>query len=486
MNKLIKCFCTLLAVLMIFTSSTVAFASTQSSALQSDNKYHTYTHNTKFDAFNKVMGIDVSEHNKTIDFNAVKADGIDFVYVRVGYTGYTKKKFSLNYDKYYDTYINNALAAGLQVGVYWYSQALNEDEAAQEANMLLSAISNPDGSPKYNITMPVVDDYEFASQPTDGRLDTAGLSKDQMTANVLSFISTVSQQGYIPCLYANKTFLEKSVSASQIAPFAKIWLAHYNTVTGYAGDYEYWQFTSSGKVSGISTNVDMNVWYQGTTSAPPVVAPSQPDTTVPSAQPDTSTTQPTTQLTTVAPVSAAKVTNLKVKSKTNTTITFTWMKQSGVDYYNIYKYDSNSDSYNHIASTDGNVNNIKISKLPEGTYFRFKVTAVANGKEGSRSEPCKVVTNPRKVQTKLATSSKKKKITFKWKKTTGTGYQYQWSTSKNFKTNYLTKTTKKTNVTISTSQSKKTYYVRVRAYKTHSNGTKYYGKWSTVKKVKVK
>lgn len=497
MKKFIKYFSALLAVLMIFTSSTVALASTQSSILQSDGKYHTYTHNTKFDTFNKVMGIDVSEHNKTIDFNAVKANGIDFVYVRVGYTGYTKKKFSLNYDKYYDTYINDALTAGLQVGVYWYSQALNVDEAAQEANMLLSAISNPDGSPKYNITMPVVDDYEFASQPKDGRLDTAGLSKDQMTANVLSFVSTISQRGYTPCLYANKTFLEKSVSASQIAPYAKIWLAHYNTVTGYAGDYECWQFTSSGKVSGISTKVDMNVWYQGATPAPapvPVVTPPQPepqpDTTVPSTQPDTSATQPTTQPTTVpttvAPVSAAKVTNLKVKSKTNTTITFTWKKQDGVDYYNIYKYDSSSDSYIHIASTDGNVNNIKISKLPEGTYFRFKVTAVANGEEGSRSEPCKVVTNPRKVQTKLAKSNKKKKITFKWKKTTGTGYQYQWSTSKNFKTNYLTKTTKKTNVTISTSQSKKTYYVRVRAYKTHSNGTKYYGKWSTVKKVKVR
>ena len=63
MNKLIKYFCALLAVLMIFTSSTVVFASTQSSILQSDGKYHTYTHNTKFDAFNKVMGIDVSEHN---------------------------------------------------------------------------------------------------------------------------------------------------------------------------------------------------------------------------------------------------------------------------------------------------------------------------------------------------------------------------------------------------------------------------------------
>lgn len=132
------------------------------------------------------------------------------------------------------------------------------------------------------------------------------------------------------------------------------------------------------------------------------------------------------------------------------------------------------------------MNTFKVRGLPEGSYFRFKITAVVGGNEGARSEPYKVVTNPRKVQTKLAKSTKKRKITFKWKKTTGTGYQYQWSTSKNFKKNYLTKTTKKTSVTISTSKSRKTYYVRVRAYKTHSNGKKYYGKWSTVKKVKVK
>ncbi len=466
MKKFIKVICTLLAVILAFQSSLTAFASTSTVCKYDNNK--TYMHNTKFDALTKINGIDVSEHNKTIDFNAVKADGIDFVYVRVGYTGYTKKKLSLNYDAYYDANITNAIAAGLQVGVYWYSQALNEEEAAMEATMLFNALSNSDGTPKYNITMPVVDDYEFAGVGDSGRLDSAKLSKEQMTANVLAFTNVVSQRGYIPCLYANKSFLEGHVYASQISPYAKIWLAHYNTVTGYAGDYEYWQYTSSGKVAGISGRVDMNVWYQGAMTL-------QNNQVVPQPQPQP---EPT--------VSAAKVKGLKVKTKTNTTITFTWTKQNGVDFYNVYKYDSNTDAYQLISSTIGNVNTLKITGLPEGTYFRFKVTAVVGDKEGSRSDPCKVVTNPRKVQTKLATSSKKKKITFKWKSTTGTGYQYQWSTSKNFKSNYLTKTTKKTNVTISTSQSKKTYYVRVRAYKTHSNGTKYYGKWSTVKKVKVK
>ncbi len=116
MKKFIKIICTILAVIMVLETSFTAFASTNTVCKYDDNK--TYIHNTKFDSFAKINGIDVSEHNKTIDFNAVKADGIDFVYVRVGYTGYTKSKFSLNYDPYYVSNITNALAAGHQVGVY--------------------------------------------------------------------------------------------------------------------------------------------------------------------------------------------------------------------------------------------------------------------------------------------------------------------------------------------------------------------------------
>ena len=92
MKKIIKIFSTILAVIMVLSSTSVAFAYTQTYSKYDDK---TYTHNTRFDALPKVIGIDVSEHNKTIDFNKVKADGIDFVYVRVGYTGYTKSKLSL-------------------------------------------------------------------------------------------------------------------------------------------------------------------------------------------------------------------------------------------------------------------------------------------------------------------------------------------------------------------------------------------------------
>ena len=452
MKKSIKILSVFLAVIMAFASTSVAFASTK---FYSKYDKKTYTHNTKFDTFNKVVGIDVSEHNKTVDFNKVKADGIDFVYVRVGYTGYTKKKLSLNYDPYYQENITNALAAGLQVGVYWYSQALNEEEALQEANMLLNVIGS------YNITLPVVYDYEFAGVGDDGRLDSANLSKAQMTANSLAFLNRVSQMGYTPCLYANYSFLKNRVNASQISSIAKIWLAHYNTSTDYPGDYEYWQYTSDGRVNGISGRVDMNVWYQG---AMPNISAQPP---VPNASPK-------------------KVTGVKLKKRTNTTLTFTWNKQVSATYYNIYKYDFSADKYVYLGSTQGNVNSYYISGIPEGSYNKFKVSAVVLGIEGAKSAVYKEVNTPKKVKIKLAKSKKKKKITYKWKKVKCTGYQYQWSTSKKFKKNYLTKTTKNTSVTIKTSKSKKTYYVRVRAYVKHPNGTKYYGKWSTVKKVKVK
>lgn len=452
MKKSIKILSVFLAVIMAFASTSVAFASTK---FYSKYDKKTYTHSTKFDTFNKVVGIDVSMHNKTVDFNKVKADGIDFVYVRVGYTGYTKKKLSLNYDPYYRENITNALAAGLQVGVYWYSQALNEDEALQEANMLLNVIGS------YNITLPVVYDYEFAGVGDDGRLDSANLSKAQMTANSLTFLNRVSQMGYTPCLYANYSFLKNRVYASQISSIAKIWLAHYNTSTDYPGDYEYWQYTSDGRVNGISGRVDMNVWYQG---AMPNISAQLP---VPNPSPQ-------------------KVTGVKLKKRTNTTLTFTWNKQVSATYYNIYKYDFSADKYVYLGSTQGNVNSYYISGIPEGSYNKFKVSAVVLGVEGAKSAVYKEVNTPKKVKIKLAKSKKKKKITYKWKKVNCTGYQYQWSTSKKFKKNYLTKTTKNTSVTIKTSKSKKTYYVRVRAYVKHPNGKKYYGKWSTVKKVKVK
>lgn len=240
-------------ILMIFiTQNTVSVFA----AISEKSPYtgYVYTHPSKFDSYQRINGIDVSEHNGTVDFNKVKADGIDFVFVRVGFTGYTKARFSLNYDKNYTVNINNALKAGLKVGVYWYSQALNAGEARQEAQKTLDAIKG------FDISMPVVMDYEFADTSA-GRLDSAGLSKSQMTDNALAFLNEVEAAGYDPCLYANAGFLTYNLNAADISGNYKIWLAHYVTGTSYAGDFDIWQYSQNGKVDGINGSVDVNFWY---------------------------------------------------------------------------------------------------------------------------------------------------------------------------------------------------------------------------------
>ncbi|MCM1286427.1 MAG: fibronectin type III domain-containing protein [Acetobacter sp.] len=254
MKKLTKILAVMLAVIMLLEIPIPVFAGTTKSKYTGS----TYTHQSQFDGRKITHGIDVSDHNGDINFKKVKADGIDFVFVRVGYTGYTRKKFSLNYDGHYKDNIKNALANGLKVGVYWYSQALTEKEAVDEADKLVSAIKDMD------ITLPVVMDYEFADVST-GRLDYAWqnkkITKKDMTENALAFLDKITEYGYDPCIYANRSFFVNHVDGAQLAEYYKIWLAEYNTSTPCKHPFDYWQYSSSGKVSGISGKVDMNFFY---------------------------------------------------------------------------------------------------------------------------------------------------------------------------------------------------------------------------------
>lgn len=597
MKKIIKVLSLILAVVMTLSSTTIAFASTK---LKSKYTNITYTHHSKFDGKNIIYGIDVSQHNGTVDFNKVKADGIEFVFVRVGYTGYAKDKFSLNYDKNFRTYINNANKAGLKVGVYWYSQALNTTEAKREAQKLLGGISG------LSITLPVVYDYEFADVKS-GRLDSAKLSKSKKTANALAFLNTVSQSGYDGCLYASENFLLTQLNANQVANKYKIWLANYSSKTNYSGKYEFWQHTSTGRVKGIKGNVDVNVWYQGeeVTDLNPEIYTGSPITPQPVVELDgkvlTKDVDYTLVYTNNVNIGVANVDvvgignypNLKIKhrfkilppqvtgvkyvSSSDSTLTFTWnavdgaseyimtaydvlngntytnvvtnatagtledlpsgisysvtveakasnslgetftgvasspveakttgLKVSGVrlvqrttssitlswnrladcDGYNVYKYNGSTKTYDLVATVSEN--SFKLSGLSSGTSYSFRVSAYKNGEMGEASSTFRNVTVPKKVANKSAKSSSRKRITYKWKKTNASGYQYQWSTYKSFKKNYKTKTTKNTSVSIKTAQSRKRYYVRTRAYKIDSSGHKIYGSWSNVKSVKTK
>lgn len=210
----------------------------------------TYTHATKNDGYAIVNGIDVSKYQGSIDWNQVKQAGIDFAFIRVAYRGASTG--SLFTDPNYAANIQSAAAAGVKVGVYVYSQAVSPDEGVEEANYVLSLIRG------YNVTMPVIMDYEYSSGG-GGRLQNANLSKDTATATVNAFSAQVAASGYTPMVYANKNMLENALNTGSI-PYL-IWLANYTTSTSYAGDYRAWQYSSKGSVAGISGNVDMDFWY---------------------------------------------------------------------------------------------------------------------------------------------------------------------------------------------------------------------------------
>lgn len=223
----------------------------------------TYTHQNIDSGDSIVNGIDVSDWQSFITWSKVKAAGIDYAFIRVGYRGSTSG--TLNDDKYYKINMDNASANGIKIGAYIFSQAITPGEAIEEADYLLERVAN------YPISMPLVFDYEFYGT---GRLRTAKLSKEEGTAICLAFCKRIAEAGYTPMVYANPDMLNNHLNPDNITNSGyRTWLAHYvnydsdykETYNGrgsnYTGSYDFWQYSSYGKVNGISTNVDMNFYY---------------------------------------------------------------------------------------------------------------------------------------------------------------------------------------------------------------------------------
>ena len=190
-------------------------------------------------------GVDVSKHNGNIDWGAVKASGIDFAIIRCGYRG--SSSGALIVDPLFYQNIIAAQGAGLNVGVYFFSQAVNEAEAVEEASMVLELING------YSLQMPVYIDVE----KSNGRGD--AISVEERNATIAAFLATISNAGYSAGLYSNKLWLENHISAGAFTNY-KIWLAQYVDIPTYtATRYDIWQYTSKGSIPGIAGNVDMNV-----------------------------------------------------------------------------------------------------------------------------------------------------------------------------------------------------------------------------------
>ncbi len=233
----------------LFITCSIAFGS---NAVVDSN---TYTHASKFSNCMVIDGIDVSYAQASINWANVKRQGIDFALIRLGHT-WQADPFRPNMDDWFETNMKNAKAAGVMVGVYFYSQATTMKEAQSEAKFVVNAL---DG---YDLDMPVVYDCEM-----DGRLSTAykkwpsSTRNATLTSNSLAFLKVIKDAGYEPMFYSYLNMMNSNLNMSLIENKYKVWFAQYNTYPSYNRDYEFWQYTSSGSVNGISGRVDCNFWY---------------------------------------------------------------------------------------------------------------------------------------------------------------------------------------------------------------------------------
>ncbi|MCM1063942.1 MAG: hypothetical protein NC420_05595 [Eubacterium sp.] len=197
---------------------------------------------------NARLGIDVSKWNKEIDWDKVKGAGIQFAIIRAGYRGSVTG--SLVVDPYFEANIKGARASGVLTGIYFFTQAVNEVEAVEEASAVLELIR------AHKIDYPIFIDTEGAGG--NGRAD--GLDPETRTLVCEAFCRTIENAGYDAGVYASRNWYNNNLYTDRLDDYC-IWLAEYRSVPLYQGYYQMWQYTSRGAVDGIQGNVDMNISY---------------------------------------------------------------------------------------------------------------------------------------------------------------------------------------------------------------------------------
>jgi len=203
------------------------------------------------DTLTALQGIDVSSHQGEIDWKQAADWGLDFAILRVGFRGYGPQG-SLNVDERFHDNIKGALDAGLEVGVYFFSQATDVTEAEEEARLLLREIEG------YEITWPVVFDWERIQDPA---ARTNAVTGKTVTLMAETFCAQVEQAGYLPGVYFNQDmgYLELELGRLADYPF---WLAEYDARPDFHYRFDLWQYSSTGTVPGIEGPVDLNLAFR--------------------------------------------------------------------------------------------------------------------------------------------------------------------------------------------------------------------------------
>lgn len=216
-------------------------------SLISRNGYTFYKQNGEITS---IPGIDVSTHQGDIDWNAVKEAGIEFAIIRVGYRTYGGGE--INLDESFAENLREADEAGIKTGVYFFSQAVSVEEAIEEADAVIDAIS------PYNITYPVVFDWEIIY---DDNARTDNVPVEVLTDACIAFCERVKSAGYTPMIYQNKRTSLFKLDLPRLQDY-DFWLAEYNDGPTYFYDFDMWQYSCTGRIPGITGDVDLNISFR--------------------------------------------------------------------------------------------------------------------------------------------------------------------------------------------------------------------------------
>lgn len=204
-----------------------------------------YENNTRI----SYVGVDLSKLQDYVDFNELKRAGVDYVMLRLGQRGYQTGEISM--DEYFYENLRRASEADLDVGVYFFSQAITEEEALEEAEYVISALSENE------IQYPVV----FYMEPVSGmecRID--DLEKMERTNIALTFMERIEEAGYIPMIYGDKEWLIQNLSLGSMIGY-DIWYAEESDLPDFPYEFAMWQYTTSGRINGISGNANLSICF---------------------------------------------------------------------------------------------------------------------------------------------------------------------------------------------------------------------------------
>ncbi len=195
-------------------------------------------------------GVDVSGYQGYINWNKLKEQGVEFAIIRLGYRGYGQYG-NIVYDTRFKENIKGAIDAGIEVGVYFFSQALNDKEALEEAEFVINALR------EYEITYPVVFDTEAIDASLNPR--TKDITRDRVTKNCIIFCDAINEAGYKSMIYYNMPWCAKMLDLEKLNPY-DIWYADYTGVPQSPYKFSMWQYTEKGRIDGVNGDIDFDIY----------------------------------------------------------------------------------------------------------------------------------------------------------------------------------------------------------------------------------